>query len=210
MSMPRQPVSPGPMEQHTPVPRTGLEWGVLNQVIAAGSLLILGYNYLLFIALIHEGRNYPCISPPSGVDNIPDTMGGGDWSFFPPTLQCHYPAPRPGEPPITVDMFPQGAEIFWAGLITVALTLVVGLVLRRRDTTSVPQGAGLALLVTGMATALLADIVALVLWISDGRALMPSMVGMCLVVMGAVGALARKRATSRPMGDPRSCHYLPC
>lgn len=142
------------------------------------------------------------------MDNIPDTMGRGDWSFLPPTLQCHYPAPRPGEPPITVDMFPQGAEIFWTSLIAVALTLVVGLVLRRRVTTSVPQGAGLALLLTGMATALLTDMVALVLWISDGRALMPSMVGLCLVAMGAVGALARKRATSRLMGDPRSRHHL--
>ncbi|GLC63042.1 hypothetical protein PLESTB_001974700 [Pleodorina starrii] len=208
MSMPQHPVPPGPMEQHTPEPRTELEWGILNQVIATGSLLILGFNYLLFIALIHEGPDYPCISPPSGVDNTPDTMGRGDWSFLPPTLQCHYPAPRPGEPPITVDMFPQGAEIFWASLIAVALTLVVGLILRRRATTSVPQGAGLALLWTGMATASLADMVALVLWVGDGRALIPSVVGLCLVVMGVVGALARKRATSRLTGDPRSHHDL--
>ena len=151
MSMPRHPVSPGVTEQQAPVPRTGLEWAILNQVIAAGSLLILGFNHLQFIALIHEGSDYPCISPPSWVDATPDTMGRGDRSFLPPTLVCRYPAPVSGEPPIAVDMFPQGAEIFWAGLIAVVLTLVVGLVLRRRDTTSVPQGAGLALLLTGMA-----------------------------------------------------------
>ena len=106
---------------------TGL-WLDIASVVA---LVVLGLIQLQLFTVLRESAPYTCqLSPlPPGAS---EAASQADFTVLPPSLVCHYPTIADPATTISVDRFPAGPWLFFAGLTALNLTLLGGLLLRLR------------------------------------------------------------------------------
>lgn len=129
-------------------PRNGMElsdWIFTTWVLAGAALVLWIGNQVTHFFLIRQGTHYACAT--QGLPDSARALGAADqgriWgesTFFPPTFFCSYPRQDRVQVPVVVDMYPAGPWIFWISLVVLALTAVLGVVLRRRARTRGTDG----------------------------------------------------------------------
>lgn len=104
--------------------------------VALNALVIVGASMVWMVNQFEHGvlMKARCIgvAPPRVEGVSMDALGQIEGSLFPPTLYCEFARWPGGTPPVRVDMYPHGAEIFWWSSAVIVGAVVFGVWLRRR------------------------------------------------------------------------------